>query len=95
VQQILLEHFQAKWNHLATRKMRPKNFTGAFSSQVESLGGSEDATKKFYWSIFKPSGITWRLGRCDQKILLEYFQAKWNHLAARKMRPNKGLARIQ
>ena len=30
-----------------------------------------------------------------QQILLEHFQAKWNHLAARKMRPNKGLARIQ
>jgi hypothetical protein len=42
------------------------NFTGAFSSQVESLGGSENATKEFYWSIFKPSGITWRLGKCDQ-----------------------------
>jgi hypothetical protein len=46
VQQILLEHFQAKWNHLATRKMRLKNFAGAFSSQVESLGGSENATKQ-------------------------------------------------
>jgi hypothetical protein len=34
----------------------------AFSSQVESLGGSENATKQ---SIFKPSGITWRLGKCD------------------------------
>jgi hypothetical protein len=63
VQQILLEHFQAKWNHLAARKMRPDQ---AFSSQVESLGGSENATKEFYWSIFKPSGITWRLGKCDQ-----------------------------
>jgi hypothetical protein len=42
------------------------NFTGAFSSQVESLGDSENATKEFYWSIFKPSGITWRLGKCDQ-----------------------------
>jgi hypothetical protein len=35
----------------------------AFSSQVESLGGSENAIKR---SIFKPSGITWRLGKCDQ-----------------------------
>jgi hypothetical protein len=34
----------------------------AFSSQVESLGDSENATKQ---SIFKPSGITWRLGKCD------------------------------
>jgi hypothetical protein len=36
------EHFQAKWHHLAARKMRPNR------------------------SIFKPSGITWRLGKCDQ-----------------------------
>jgi hypothetical protein len=34
-------------------------------------------------SIFKPSGITWRLGKCDQT---KHFQAKWYHLAARKMR---------
>jgi len=34
----------------------------AFSSQVESLGGSENAVKQ------------------------EHFQAKWNHLAAQKMR---------
>jgi hypothetical protein len=74
------EHFQAKWNHLAARKMRPNR------------------------SIFKPSGITWRLGKCDQTGAFssqveslggsenatkqEHFQAKWNHLAARKMRPN-------
>jgi hypothetical protein len=46
---------------------RPEtNPAGAFSSQVESLGGSENATKQ-----------------------TEHFQAKWNHLAARKMRPNK------
>jgi hypothetical protein len=60
--------------------MRSEN--RAFSSQVASLGGSENATRKS--SIFKPSGITWRLGKCDQKI--EHFQAKWSHLAARKMR---------
>ena len=40
-------------------------------------------------SIFKPSGITWRLGKCDQT---EHFQAKWNHLAARKMRPNRAFS---
>jgi hypothetical protein len=39
-------------------------------------------------SIFKPSGITWRLGKCDQTM---HFQAKWDHLAARKMRPNDAL----
>jgi len=38
-------------------------------------------------SIFKPSGITWRLGKCDQT---KHFQAKWNHLATRKMRLNIG-----
>jgi hypothetical protein len=43
--------------------MRPNN--QAFSSQVGSLGGSENATKQS--SIFKPSGITWRLGKCDKK----------------------------
>jgi hypothetical protein len=59
---------------------------GAFSSQVETLGDSENATKQ--GSIFKPSGNTWRLGKCDQTR--EHFQAKWKHLAARKMRPNKG-----
>jgi hypothetical protein len=42
----------------------------AFSSQVESLGGSENAVKQ------------------------EHFQAKWNHLAARKMRSKKGLERF-
>jgi hypothetical protein len=42
----------------------------AFSSQVVSLGGSENAMKQ---SIFKPSGITWRLGKCDQT---KHFQAK-------------------
>jgi hypothetical protein len=56
------EHFQAKWIHLAARKMRPS--PKAFSSQVDSLGGSENATKPK--SIFKPSGFTWRLGKCDQ-----------------------------
>jgi hypothetical protein len=45
----------------------------AFSSQVESLGGSENAIRRA--SIFKPSGITWRLGKCDQTS--KYFQAKW------------------
>jgi hypothetical protein len=68
----------------------------AFSSQVESLGGSENATKQ---SIFKPSGITWRLGKCDQTNIsfssqagslggsekaikqTSHFQAKWNHVA--------------
>jgi hypothetical protein len=50
---------------------------------VESLGDSENAIKR---SFFKPSGITWRLGKCDQT---KHFQAKWNHLAARKMRSNK------
>jgi hypothetical protein len=58
----------------------------AFSSQVVTLGGSENATKNR--SIFKPSGYTWRLGKCDQKQ--EHFQAKWLHLAARKMRPKTG-----
>jgi hypothetical protein len=42
--------------------MRPNK--EAFSSQVESPGGSENATKK--GSIFKPGGITWRLGKCDE-----------------------------
>jgi hypothetical protein len=77
------EHFQAKWFHLAARKMRPK--ARAFSSQVVSLGGSENAIKGP--SIFKPSDFTWRLGKCDQRP--EHFQAKWFHLAARKMRSNK------
>jgi hypothetical protein len=31
---------------------------------VASLGGSENAIRL---SIFKPSGFTWRLGKCDQK----------------------------
>jgi hypothetical protein len=61
------EHFQAKWNHLATRKMRPNQ---AFSSQVNSLGDSENATKQ---SIFKPSEFTWLSGKCDQT---KHFQAK-------------------
>jgi hypothetical protein len=43
--------------------MRPT--TSSFSSQVEPLGGSENATKQT--SIFKPSGTTWRLGKCDKK----------------------------
>jgi hypothetical protein len=46
---------------------------------VAALGGSENATKP---SIFKPSGFTWRLGKCDQT---KHFQAKWLHLAAQKM----------
>jgi hypothetical protein len=37
-------HFQAKWKHLATRKMRSNN-ARAFSSQVETLGGSENTLK--------------------------------------------------
>jgi hypothetical protein len=74
------EHFQAEWNHSAARKMRPNN--QAFSSRVEALGGSENATKQP--SIFKPSGSTRRLGKCDQTI--KHFQAEWNHSAARKMR---------
>jgi hypothetical protein len=40
-------------------------------------------------SIFKPSGITWRLRKCDQT---KHFQAKWYHLAARKMRPNEAFS---
>jgi hypothetical protein len=79
----LPKHFQAKWLHLAARKMRPDK---AFSSQVASLGGSENATRQ---SIFKPSGFTWRLGKCDQT---KHFQAKWLHLATRKMRPNKAFS---
>jgi hypothetical protein len=63
--------------------MRPNK---AFSSQVESLCGSENATRL---SIFKPSGITLRLGKCDQT---KHFQAKWNHFAARKMRPNRAFS---
>jgi hypothetical protein len=43
--------------------MRPNK--QAFSSQVTSLGGSENATKQT--SIFKPSDFIWRLGKCDQK----------------------------
>jgi len=60
--------------------MRPNE---TFSSQVDSLGDSENATKR---SIFKPSGFTWRLGKCDQA---KHSQAKWSHLATRKMRPNE------
>jgi len=41
------KHFQAKWNHLATRKMRSNE---AFSSQVESLGDSENAIKHWFRS---------------------------------------------
>jgi hypothetical protein len=52
VAQGVTEHFQAKWQHLAARKMRSNK--QAFSSQVATLGGSENATKKT--SIFKPSG---------------------------------------
>jgi hypothetical protein len=37
------EHFQAKRNRLAARKMRPEK---AFSSQAVSLGGSENATRQ-------------------------------------------------
>jgi hypothetical protein len=39
---------------------------------VVSLGGSENATKL---SIFKPSGFTWRLGKCDQVISSALFTA--------------------
>jgi hypothetical protein len=53
---------------------------------VASLGGSENATRL---SIFKPSGFTWRLGKCDQA---KHFQAKWLHLAARKMRPSQAFS---
>jgi hypothetical protein len=52
---------------------------------VVTLGGSENATKQT--SIFKPSGHTWQLGKCDQTS--KHFQAKWLTLAARKMRPKK------
>jgi hypothetical protein len=37
---------------------------GAFSSQVESLGGSENAINET--SIFKPSGIPWLLRKFYQ-----------------------------
>jgi hypothetical protein len=60
--------------------MRPNK---PFSSQVAPLGGPENAIKQ---SIFKPSGTTWRLGKCDPT---NHCQAKWHHLVARKMRPNK------
>jgi hypothetical protein len=63
--------------------VRSVRVAGAFSSQVESLGDSENATRQ---SIFKPSEVTWRLGKCDRA---KHFQAKWSHLATRKMRPNK------
>jgi hypothetical protein len=53
---------------------------------VAPLGGSENATQQ---TIFKPSGTTWRLGKCDQT---KHFQAKLHHLAARKMRPNKAFS---
>jgi hypothetical protein len=36
----------------------------AFSSQVISLGDSENAIE--YMNIFKPSDFTWRLGKCDR-----------------------------
>jgi hypothetical protein len=55
---------------------------------VESLGDSENAIRRT--SIFKPSGITWRLGKCDQTN--KHFQAKWNHLATRKMRSNEAFS---
>jgi hypothetical protein len=42
--------------------MRPDE--QAFSSQAVSLGDSENATRQT--SIFKPSGIAWRLEKCDQ-----------------------------
>jgi hypothetical protein len=60
--------------------MRPDK--QAFSSQVETLGGSENATRQT--SIFKPSGNTWRLGKCDQTN--RHFQAKQYRLADREMR---------
>jgi hypothetical protein len=55
------------------------------SLHVRCLAGSG----YFYvdWSIFKPSGIAWRLGKCDLRS--RYFQAKRNRLAARKMRLEK------
>jgi hypothetical protein len=59
VAQGVTEHFQAKWLHLAARKMRSNK--QVFSSQVVTLGDSESATKQTI--IFKPSGHTWRLGK--------------------------------
>jgi len=63
--------------------------TLAFSSQVESLGGSENATKlkrsgfprnecagETHFGIFKPSGITWRLGKCDQTKITSVSRAR-------------------
>jgi hypothetical protein len=44
-------------------------------------------------SIFKPSGTTWRLGKCDRAN--KHFQAKWNHLAARKMRFKQSVLVLQ
>jgi hypothetical protein len=43
-------------------------------------------------SIFKPSGIAWRLGKCDQKLSI--FKPSGNRLATRKMRPNQNLAHV-
>jgi hypothetical protein len=57
VAQGVTEHFQAKWLHLAARKMRSNK--QLFSSQVATLGDSENAIKQTV--IFKPSGHTWRL----------------------------------
>jgi hypothetical protein len=42
---------------------------------VVSLGDSENAIQQA--SIFKPSGFTWRLGKCDPTG--KHFQAKWHH----------------
>ena len=38
---------------------------GAFSSQAERLAARK-MRPNICLSIFKPSGITWRLGKCDQ-----------------------------
>ena len=51
-------------NRCLTAWRRPND--EAFSSQVDTLGDSENATNK----------------------ITEHFQAKWIHLATRKMRPN-------
>ena len=49
-------------------QVKAKPGARAFSSQVISLGDSENATKSHY-DIFKPSDVTWRLGKCDQVTL--------------------------
>jgi hypothetical protein len=52
----------------------PQNLQ-AFSSQVVALGDSENAI--IVERIFKPSGSTWRLGKCDQTTI-------WNMSGERK-----------